>query len=343
MSKSNWHDVVKILRERLNTSIAVPSCGRWEVRAEDGTSRIDLELDAEVLDANIQSDGPASPTFLWVIAWWLSQLEGMSIQSRLRAIGRPKLTPALRRSAYLLHAYEDAFGEKFQVQLDPVLAWKWPETPVFNVEQGARDAAPTSGSGSEAWFEYRLCHNQEALAAFNEALPEEERVAGFNRQMPVGLFEGEVRSDEEHRWTPGGKSAIDMWALSESKRVMHLFELKVDGNAKVGIIPEALYYASLLSHVRDNDALAFDETKSQGLRAVREHKPRIVMWLVAPNFHPLVVGSGRSGERVSPLDALNRSLGAKSRAEFRILPYELDGTAGELRSWNWEQAWMRPR
>jgi hypothetical protein len=254
--------------------------------------------------------------------------------------GRPKLTPALRRSAYLLHEYEKAFGEEFKVELDPGLAWKWPETPVFNVEKEDRDVAPTSGPRSEARFEYRLCHNENALAAFNEALPDEEHITRFNRQMPVGLFEGKVRSDEEHRWTPGGKSAIDAWALSKSKRVMHLFELKVDGNVKVGIIPEALYYASLLSHVRENRAMTFDVRKSQGLLAVREHKPRIVMWLVAPKFHPLVVGPGRSDERVSPLDALNRSFSDKSGVEFRILPYELDATGGELTRWKWEDAWM---
>ena len=319
----------------MKRGIKVPSCGHWDLKSEDGVPGLHLEIEATKLDANIQNDGPASPAFLWIAAWWLRQIKGMALRSSVHVLGRPNVTPALRRSAYLLNEYQDLFGANFRVQIDPDLAWRWPVKPVFNVEQTDRVSEPTSSPGSEAWFEYSLCRSESAIAALNERLADEEKIGTIERQMPVGMFNGNVRGDEEHRWTPGGKSAIDAWALSTSKKVLHLFELKVEDNNSVGIIPEALYYASLLGRVRDGIGV-FDKERSKGLLAAATHNPRIVCWLVAPDYHPLVVGAGIDGVRVSPIAALNEAL-RERRIQFRILPCVLEGH--DLKRWAWEQAW----
>lgn len=68
----------------------------------------------------------------------------------------------------------------------------------------------------------------------------EEPVHVF-RQLPVGLFEGQV--SESTRVFTGGKSAIDLWSAAGEDLV--LFELKAD-NAKVGILSEILFYANYM-------------------------------------------------------------------------------------------------
>lgn len=61
----------------------------------------------------------------------------------------------------------------------------------------------------------------------------------ISRQLPVGLFEGTVSKDKAV--FPYGKSAIDLWTVTEDSIV--IFELKTD-NQMVGIITELMFYAN---------------------------------------------------------------------------------------------------
>jgi hypothetical protein len=76
-------------------------------------------------------------------------------------------------------------------------------------------------------------------------------VDGFRRQLPVGIFDGAISSAS--RWSPGGKCQIDLWALAVDKRTVHLFELKIDDNVKLGILPKALWYARFVHRIRIGD------------------------------------------------------------------------------------------
>jgi hypothetical protein len=60
----------------------------------------------------------------------------------------------------------------------------------------------------------------------------------LKRQLPVGVFDGEV-SKQAAIFT-GGKSAVDVWGISSDKSLV-IFELKADDNEKVGVISEAFF------------------------------------------------------------------------------------------------------
>jgi hypothetical protein len=110
--------------------------------------------------------------------------------------------------------------------------------------------------------------------------------------------------------------------------VFHVFELKAKDNIGAGILSEVYYYARLLHYVR---AGLPNGGKIGGggseLDAVRRAK-RIVAWLIAPTFHPLVYPLRRDGSAPdipldSPLHWINESTVAQG-LEFRILPYALE-------------------
>lgn len=65
-------------------------------------------------------------------------------------------------------------------------------------------------------------------------------LAAVHRQLPVGLFLGDVATDNTRIFT-GGKSAIDLWGMANN--ALHIFELKAN-NAKVGILTELFFYAA---------------------------------------------------------------------------------------------------
>ena len=68
-------------------------------------------------------------------------------------------------------------------------------------------------------------------------------IGKFYQQLPVGLFEGGVKTD--NAIFPSDKAAIDIWGLSGS--VFHLIELKVKSNTDLGVLSEVFFYACFIN------------------------------------------------------------------------------------------------
>lgn len=75
-------------------------------------------------------------------------------------------------------------------------------------------------------------------------------------QIPVGLFNSIVR--ESTSITPHGGSAIDLLAF-EGNHTLHLFELKLKTNKKVGIITEYLVYAFVMRGVFQTRKIKYED------------------------------------------------------------------------------------
>ncbi len=185
-------------------------------------------------------------------------------------------------------------------------------------------------------MELHMAGNAAVIAAFPVQDPDAPTL--MHRQLPVGLFEGPVA--RHTAVSPGGKEQVDLWCLSRDRTVLHLFELKINGNQKVGIIPEALYYARLIGYARAGfpcpwgASILQDERKGKApadLSAVQ----RIVMWLTAPDFHPLVWSA-----QGTPLEWFNRALHS-SAIEFRIAKYlpVQPSVPGASSSVHWTATW----
>lgn len=113
-----------------------------------------------------------------------------------------------------------------------------------------------------------------------------------DEQLPVGLFTGEVAG--ANALTPGGASGLDIWQLDGD--TLRIFELKIDGNKKVGIISELLFYVGTLKLLADRVIGYPDLTEVPDFRnfkavaqAVADGKIRHIEGVfTAPDFHPLL-------------------------------------------------------
>ena len=317
------------VRKHLGRRIMVPSGATWSaLERDDGVLELVVDLDVDALAADFQKDLAAAPSFLFCLAFWLEKAAGASTTCRIRVRGTPPMAGAKllhwRRSLFLLHEVEAIIPDRFAVEAPD--RWRWPDRPVLNASKSARSSAAGDDDKPEHRLEAYLCREPAALDTFSAVVTP---ITRFRRQLPVGLFDGEV--SKATAWTPGGASQIDLWAQSPDGKILHVFELKAlarngKPNAKVGIIPEALYYSRLLHHVRvglgDGRRVAGG---GEGVDAARKAE-KIVMWLVAPAYHPLAFLGGET-----PLEWLNAGM-AGDGVEFRVLPVELDED-GFLAAW----------
>jgi len=330
--------VLTPVREYLGRRIKVPSGASWtaEKQADDVLNLV-VDLTVDALAADFQKDLPAAPSFLVCLAYWVERATSAKTRCLVRVHGEPPTEGSRllhwRRSLFLLAELEAVIPERFAVEAPD--RWRWPERPVLNAPLSTRSTEARDDSNPEHRLEAYLCREPAALDSFCKVVTP---ITGFRRQLPVGLFEGKVA--KETALTPGGGSQVDLWAQSPDGGILHLFELKAltrsgKPNAKVGIIPEALYYARLMHHVRVGlDDGRQIEGGGEGVEAARNAE-NVIMWLVAPGYHPLVY----SGQETS-LARLNEGMAAEG-VELRVLPIELDDE-GLLARWRPDLGWPDP-
>jgi len=351
MIDSAFRDVLQKVREYLDRGVTVPAADdanesiAWSAEeASDGGVTLRAVVAGEVLEADFQKDGPAVAAFLIALAFWSERaLGGVPVRCRLdvkRFDTQPSATALQHRmrSLFLLAEYAALLGSRIEVVTADRWEWEWPRVPTLNAASKPRaKAAKDVGGGvtgkSEQQLELEISNSRAMRDSFPTPYPPPSYIS---RKFPVGLFDGEVM--KASAWTPGGASQVDLWGASKDGSVLHLFELKKQTpSPKLGILPEALFYARLLGYVRRARRVATPEIECQdeywqGYVEARRAK-HVVMWLIAPwdSYHPLLCSKGQS-----PLSWLNEGL-AKEAIELRILPFDADD-GGALR-WRPDLAW----
>jgi hypothetical protein len=270
-------------------------------------------MPAKALTGNIQTDDAAVPSFAFCLAWWFEHFELLKarpVHARVEITGDIPPGAHTNRSLFLLHEMESLLGERFTCS--PTAQVPWPAQPLVNdrAEPAEASAKPWDGSGSEHDLECAFTTQPQLVDQFAPI----DRITGFQRQFPLGIFDGRISS--ETRWSPGGKSQIDLWAPSKDGNTVHLFELKKDGNLMVGMLPQALWYARLLHRIRVGDFGGKSVAEGGANMEIVRKAKRLRMWLLAPKVHPLLLHEGRS-----PLEWLQSGL-AGSGLDFGILPFE---------------------
>ena len=312
------NEILKRIRKYVkNPAIRLPESVKWGVKREpNGDMLVCVETTAQQLARNMQENVPSAPVFALCLAYWYKQATGTTSRTQVVVTGPPPSDRVAllhwRRSQFILSELSACLRGRLKCTLPA--KWTWPKEPVINKELGVREAGDVSTGGEHA-LEVKIATSEQFLASMREVCPD---FKGFERQMPIGLFDGRPR--KYGNWTPGGKSQVDLWGTSDGGKTIHLFELKAKGNKKVGILSEAFYYARLLHYVRTGVPGIGPITGDGGsLRAVRNAK-RIVTWLTAPEYHPLVYSPV-----ASPLEWVNSAF-ADDGLEFRILPISADET-----------------
>lgn len=316
------------VRKHLGRQVRLPDIGDWNATTERGVKTLSLSIPRRILGENLQGNRPASPFFLVCFAYWHAAITGVEPALVLEVTGPGPITFKERcheRRAWIaLEALQQGLGDRMSVVGGP--EQRWPTAPVFNAPTQDR-AETTDGQGREHKVEVQLARNPELAHQFStQELP----INRFRRQLPLGLFEGQVAKSAH--WTPGGSAQADLWATSPDGATFHLFELKVEGNQGVGIIPELLVYLWLLSRARDGlqDGRQI-AGGGPGIDAVRRAE-RIIGWTLAPKVHPLLMAHGRT-----PLEWIAEGL--RDHFDLGMLFYEDRGGPEAFGQWWPDRTW----
>jgi hypothetical protein len=239
------------------------------------------------LHANMQSDAAAFE------AWALTLLCHCQVK-RVQIDIDPIATregPHYERFLYRLKRFAELFPDRVTTTFIPEPKALAQGKRVWN-QSNARSKSSVANSAERmlaASGEERSEADLELALEVSSAFRTHFRLDIVMRQWPVGLFDECV--SKRTRIFTGGKSGIDLIGIRGDTLV--LFELKKDGNEKVGAVSELFFYASVM---RDAiGASAIFDFKSQKARRNCAIAPediircsRISAVLLAPKFHSLI-------------------------------------------------------
>lgn len=145
--------------------------------------------------------------------------------------------------------------------------------------------------------------------------------ANIYRQLPVGIYKEKKATANEI--FPGRGATIDLWGLNESKKELHLFELKAN-NKPMGIYSQLFFY-SMIQYDLMNGVFETDNPNNSNFRGYKyltdfgyKNFNSIKAHFLVDELHPLI-------DSVM-IDTINQSLKlAGKNITFDIIKYEFDG------------------
>lgn len=301
----------------------------WSFEEGPEFREVQLTIDASELGGSLRNDGPASPVFALCLAAALGETAGAPTRASVRVVGKAPPPPGLgyktskellqfRRASFLLGALSELLGDRFQLAMADADRWTWPKWTWFAIEGYRKNKERSEGSRERLAWQLEL--DPGLFKTFGEGV---EPIRRFQSHMPVVVHSGEVT--KESHWTVGGKTGVGLWVASADDRRLHVFELDVGARGSVGCLAEALCNGLMLDYVFNANG-HYDPT-GVGLAAVRRAR-RMVMWLTARAYHPLVFDVADGDSAV--LRWLNRPLRRRS-FQMGVLPWQGEIGAPQLR------------
>ena len=104
----------------------------------------------------------------------------------------------------------------------------------------------------------------------------------LDRQLPMGVFR--VKVSEPTAIFSRGKSAIDIWGINKNNELL-IFELKAEGNNKIGIITELYFYCCVMQRVQKGQ-FKYEKVVPPIDKIAKTNK--IKAYYFAPELHPLI-------------------------------------------------------
>lgn len=146
-----------------------------------------------------------------------------------------------------------------------------------------------------------------------KCLKVKEGTNNIKRQLPVGVFDGGVKS--ETRIFSGNSSAIDLCVLTEGGETVVL-ELKKDDNRKVGGISELLFYSHVVRDVQSRKINYVNRLKEDCFEKRMKECEAVKGYLFAGDIHPLL-------DNKAIFEELNRCFLSRQQS-YGYLHYKLD-------------------
>lgn len=212
----------------------------WSI-VED--SIVEMKLSVDAICSNMQEDKGAFEGWALIIKRW-SEYDKVMISWDNNAIDINN--KHYQRFLFRLKNFSQDFTSWFfidrncQKLLDTHLKIKETEEYIMNYPSMRKDRKPVN---QEAILENCFVNGN-----LKKALMNVSNADVLYKQLPVGVFKGMISKDSSI--FTNGKSAIDIWGINELRESLLVFELKVEGNKKIGIISELYFYVCVLQMIQ---------------------------------------------------------------------------------------------
>jgi hypothetical protein len=271
---------MKERNERRN--IALPSAIRFTINEK--TAR--MHLGPSSVKANMQDNQASFEGWALALKRWLPN--DFSKVELSWEFTEDASDPHYQRFLYRVKRFKSLFTEWFSV-----VPLNLPEINKLKTEEGGHKfllnvaSMPRSSKldeqcnsldkamGSEHKLECFIVGHQEELCRLLA-------IDKIDRQLPVGVFRDCVSSKAEHGVFTRGHSAIDLWGVSKNGKKLFLFELKKEGNERLGILSEMFFYSYVMADVQLK-RFEFNKPNEE-----IEQTKTIETYILAPDWHPLI-------------------------------------------------------
>lgn len=305
---------------KIGDSRAIRLPAETQIRFRDEGSRFHIEMTANAVRANMQTNSAGFEGWSLALHLWLGQKPVSLSWSPPPRRNDGSLNLHYARFLYRAHRFASLF-DWFDVRSAEHLA----DCAVHRagelfLNHPSSNRADRTRPNREAMVEAALVgkHKCAFLKAFG--------MTEADRQFPVGVFTSAKASKATAVFT-GGASAIDITGISPT--AFTLFELKTGANIMVGALGELLFYANVMRDAAGPGA-RFDFCKpkdGQGSRAVGVKSAKAIRAiLIAEQFHPLL-------EHPQLFQTINRAakrFSASSGVPMTMEGWKLSGFGPEL-------------
>lgn len=277
------------------------------------TNQIVLTMGEKGICENMQKDASAFEAWCLILRYWIDEFHNYDFYLNWE---KPSENNNLhyQRFLYRVDKFRGLYGKWFKLDqeqkiiLTKDLRTENPKENIFlNIPCKDRSKLPLEKISEIKGKKFNNLseHDVESVFASSEELQNnlakvknvDIDKTSFSYQLPIGVFDGRPAGGKDDKDTkntrifPGGKGAIDLWAIGKNKDILNIFELKkIKGNKKpsVGAISELFYYSRVMSDIQKKKFCFFEPKKSKvDLSQILSTK-KINAFLLVDKPHPLI-------------------------------------------------------
>ncbi|HPT71571.1 MAG TPA: hypothetical protein PLE74_04760 [Candidatus Cloacimonadota bacterium] len=255
----------------------------------DGSNAVKMSLPSDAVETNMQEDKASFEGWALVMKRWggfekvVLRWESLPIDTGTVECGH------YRRFLFRVANFSHDFSSWFSISPDNASDLK---SPVIDEKKNYYLNRPSGnrGKGGEPAGKESKLESKYVCGGWSEYLKELVNAEFLDRQLPVGVFfdpedHSKRKVSAENAIFSRGKSAIDLWGISKSNELL-IFELKADGNTKVGIISELYFYGCVMQRIQKGQFKYEKHNNSPVDRIAGTRK--IHAYFLSPELHPLI-------------------------------------------------------
>jgi len=303
--------VLRRIKDTFNKEVNIPNNLRLpsDIEFEIRENSVEMRLSATAVRKNMQEDKASFEGWALVLRRW------GKFDKVILSWNRPSFDPEssaeahYQRFLFRVDNFSWNFRSWFSVSagcLNYLTDLKINDASNYYLSPPYNERDKKDVQGTESILEYQF-----SLGDWKDALKSLTNADYLNRQLPVGVFNRPVSN--KTRILPKNKSAIDVWGISKTNELL-IFELKAEGNNKIGIITELYFYCCVMQRIQKGQ-FKYEKYDVVNLDRIAKTK-KIKAYFFAPALHPLI--------DKALVDLLNA--GTSPNVEFHYLKFsQLDG------------------